>query len=570
MISLSWCASRCGGISLLSLLALCSWVLFRAAISTTAQPHQDSDNHHMKSRFTTAKYGGTSTHVFAYYSLLVHSLVVAFQFRACRAVWEGTANLQRTKLQKWLTNRHLHRRWKYSASSLSSTDTSSSPSSLSSSEVGDWDSSTETEHELELVIHAILVPNYKEDIEGLIETLQVLASHPQARHTYDVYLAMEQRELTAKAKAAQLVSKFKGCFRFIAATFHPEDIAGESPGKSSNLSWAARAASKRYEIETRRDVVLTSIDADSHLSWRYFSEITSMHFAYSETASTTLYSTPIIFDRNAHLVPGVVRSDVVWSAAGLSGLGSTICPPTSVYSVPLELVDRVGGWDTGPDSIGEDLHMYLKCFFALNGNLTTRSVKSPVSQTNITTSAGQGLLGQLHGVDARYRQALRHMWGSLDSGYALKQAMEVWRRRRQTQQVCQPLHLTTSSKMRSNTSFDWQKEILRSDDSVMRVKIEPPNWFNIFLLFHRLFEAHFMPAHISILVVASTLYRALTPQEEDTFSIAWTFVATDILRAIGLLTLLVFFYSYQQYHHLALEARRNEMIAAGLAEVVSQ
>ncbi|KAE8442384.1 hypothetical protein EG329_003400 [Mollisiaceae sp. DMI_Dod_QoI] len=463
--------------------------------------------------------------------------------------------MRRTRLQKWLANPTLHHNWKLSSTPLSSTDVSSSPSH-SSSEIGDWNSSTEHEDDLELVIHAILIPNYKEDIEGLIETLEV-------------YLAMEQREETARTKAALLVSRYKSRFRCIAATFHPQDIPGESPGKSSNLSWAARIASKRYEPEMRRDVVLTSIDADSHISWRYFSEITSMHLAYPDTAATTLYSVPIIFDRNAHLVPGVVRvADVVWCAAGLSGQyrGSTICPPTSVYSVPLELADRVGGWDTGREAIGEDLHMYLKCFFALNGHLITRTVTSPVSQTNITSSKGDGLVNQLHGMNARYRQALRHMWGSLDTGYALKQAVQVWRRRRQTHQLRQPLHIKTSPKTRKDTSSNCQMNILGTEDLSMRVKVRPPNWLNIFLLFHRLFEAHFMPAHIPILVVASSLYRALVPEDQDTFSIAWTFVATDILRTVGLVTLLVYFYSYQEYHHLALEARQNEMVAAGLEE----
>lgn len=106
---------------------------------------------------------------------------------------------------------------------------------------------------------------------------------------------------------------------------------------------------------------------------------------------------------------------------------------------------------------------------------------------------------------------------------------------------------------------------LKTNDLAIRVKVEPPNWLNIFLLFHLLFEAHFMPAHISILVVASTLYRFLVPQDQDTFSIALTFVATDILRTVGLLTLLVFFFSYQNYHRLALKVRQYEMIAASLA-----
>lgn len=210
--------------------------------------------------------------------------------------------------------------------------------------------------------------------------------------------------------------------------------------------------------------------------------------------------------------------------------------------------------------------MYLKCFFALNGCLTTRMVLSPVSQTNITASGGEGLVAQFYGVNARYRQALRHMWGSLDSGYALKQAVGAWRRRWQTERLCHPLHHTTSSETRNYASFDWEVDVPGAEGLAMVVKVSPPKWLNILLLFHRLFEAHFLPAHISISIITSTLYRALVPEDQDSFSIAWTFVATDILRTVGLETLLVYFYSYQKYYRLASEARRNEMAAAGLVE----
>jgi len=38
------------------------------------------------------------------------------------------------------------------------------------------------------VIHAILIPNYKEDMETLSDTLRVLAAHPRAHTLYDVGL----------------------------------------------------------------------------------------------------------------------------------------------------------------------------------------------------------------------------------------------------------------------------------------------------------------------------------------------------------------------------------------------
>jgi hypothetical protein len=74
---------------------------------------------------------------------------------------------------------------------------------------------------------------------------------------------MEQREVRAGIKSSHLISKFKNSFRYITATFHPSDIPGESTGKSSNLSWAARAASERYGPEIRKDVIITSIDGKS-------------------------------------------------------------------------------------------------------------------------------------------------------------------------------------------------------------------------------------------------------------------------------------------------------------------
>jgi len=184
--------------------------------------------------------------------------------------------------------------------------------------------------------------------------------------------------------------------------------------------------------------------ADSLLSSNYFALMTSMHVAHPETATTTLYAAPIIFDRNAHMVPAVVRvGDILWSAAGISGLygGSTIAPPTSVYSVPLQLVDRVGGWDCDSEAIGEDLHMYLKCFFALNGNLTVRTILSPVSQSNVTAGGhGKGINGLIADVKARYKQAIRHMWGALDTGYALRKTVELWRERKHTSRAFRPLH----------------------------------------------------------------------------------------------------------------------------------
>jgi hypothetical protein len=298
--------------------------------------------------------------------------------------------------------------------------------------------------------------------------------------------------------------------------------------------------------------------ADSHLSSNYFTILTNMHLSYSATALTTVYSAPMIFDRNAHSVPAVVRvADILWGAAGMSGLypGSSIAPPTSVYSLPLNLVDRVGGWDCGSEAIGEDLHMYIKCFFALNGNLTSRVIYSPVSR-------------------ARYKQALRHMWGALDTGFALCKLVQLWKDRKQTSRAYQPLHYTLS-----DTNNVAIPETYMNDEqsghpyvdngifsSIQKDTVEQPHWERLFYMMHRLFEAHFLPVHMAILVVASALYVKLTENNNDPRNLAWIFSWCNVIRIYGFFQIAIYVSLYESYHQAGVSSREREMVKAGLAD----
>jgi hypothetical protein len=313
-----------------------------------------------------------------------------------------------------------------------------------------------------------------------------------------------------------------------------------------------------------------------------------MHLEHPEVAHTTLYSAPILFDRNAHQVSAFVRvADILWCAAGLSGLyaSSEIRPPTSVYSLPLELVDRVGGWDTDPESIGEDLHMYLKCFFALNGNLTSRTILAPVSQTNV--SSGQlGYRGLVADVRDRYGQAMRHMWGALDTGYAMRQLVQVWRNRRRTVRSFRPLHayryfafhFTSGRKLTISRTNETDDYLLGPDFNIRDGKTPrdafsdithgttgPPNWMKLLYLFHRLFEAHFLPTHMMILVLTSGLYTWVVAGKPDELGVAWLFTLTAYLRGIGFGCTFLYLVFYERYHAACANIRLEEMKSAGLA-----
>lgn len=309
-----------------------------------------------------------------------------------------------------------------------------------------------------------------------------------------------------------------------------------------------------------------------------------------------MYAAPIVFDRNAHNVAALVRiADIQWCAGGISGLytNSSISPPTSVYSLPLGLADKVGGWDSDGEAIGEDLHMFLKCFFALNGNLTTRTVLAPVSQTNVASGL-KGAKGKVGDVSARYKQALRHMWGSLDSGYALRQLVKVWRERKRSVRTYRPLHSARYiSVHRPGRSFlanmflnSHETEYIPEADlenllkhqsiengafsDISHHKVDAPNWQRLALVLHRMFEAHFLPSHMMLLVISSGAYLALAGDKPDTLHLAWTFAISNYLRIFGFLMVALYVALYESFHRICVTARTAEMKAAGLYDGMQQ
>eukprot|EP00741_Cyanophora_paradoxa_P007215 tig00001094_g6981.t1 len=305
--------------------------------------------------------------------------------------------------------------------------------------------------DFEDVQHMIVIPNYKEEIETLRETLDCLASHSRSRQSYSIVLAMEEAEQGAFEKASQLIKLYQDTFREIIFTLHPAGLPGEARGKSSNVSWAVRQASKGFQGS---NVVVTVLDADIMFGEAYFAAVT-YHFcvATPEEREKMMFAPPVIFDRNSHEVPAINRlADIMWSICVQSNLSSN-SPfkfPCSAYSVSLDLARFVGFWDSGPEAMGEDLHMYLKCFFATQGKLIVKPIFSPASCCNVTGTSYVNTFVQ------RFTQAKRHLWGSLDIAYCLEQTLVR--------------------------------------------KVKPP--FMILCgLFHRLFEMHLMLAHMTLLVI---------------------------------------------------------------------
>jgi hypothetical protein len=202
MFILSWCSRRVGGLSLLLLLFLCCWIISgdlsenRARLRWTQKLPGDIPSEEGNREAT---HFPKTTIFFACYSLLIHTLVAIFPFRACWATFDITHSLRRiARLKKYKNSKHRRSSSDSSNSSNSSasqfstadtlTPTRSVMSSASSDAGAEIDCGyvADVEKDSSKNIHAILIPNYKEEIDVLEETLRVLASHPTARAQYDV------------------------------------------------------------------------------------------------------------------------------------------------------------------------------------------------------------------------------------------------------------------------------------------------------------------------------------------------------------------------------------------------
>ncbi|OBT39644.1 hypothetical protein VE00_10283 [Pseudogymnoascus sp. WSF 3629] len=193
------------------------------------------------------------------------------------------------------------------------------------------------------------------------------------------------------------------------------------------------------------------------------------------------------------------------------------------------------GWDSNPETIGEDLRMYLKCFFALHGNLTSRTVLSPVSQTS-ACSGQNGYRGLAADVRARYAQAMRHMWGGLDSGYAMRQ-IKLWKNRKATVHSLRPLQATCLNAENDYIPHPDDKTEERKTEngifSVTHSDVKSPNWLRFIYLFHRLFEAHFLPTHMILVIIAYSIYAWIVEGRPDDLHVAWTLTLTNYFRIIS-------------------------------------
>ncbi len=270
------------------------------------------------------------------------------------------------------------------------------------------------------VRHVVIIPNYKESDSKLRSTLETLAAVEGASHNVIPVLAMEAAEPDSEGRGRALAREFGSRFYDLLVTVHPQGLPGEIRGKSSNEDWAARRVVD--ELVIRRglnidDLTVTSCDADTQFHQQYFEALT-YHFATDTERYRRFWQAPIFFYNNIWQVPAPLR--VPNAMSGLIHLGRLsrqrrVLFSQSTYSLSMRMAHDVGYWDT--DIISEDWHMFLKCFYKLDGQVEVEPIYLPLGNDG-ALSATQKATYVNH-----YLQVRRWGWGASDLAYAAEQTL---------------------------------------------------------------------------------------------------------------------------------------------------
>ncbi|MBZ0293010.1 MAG: hypothetical protein K8L99_10650, partial [Anaerolineae bacterium] len=232
------------------------------------------------------------------------------------------------------------------------------------------------------VHHIVIIPNYKEELHTLRQTLEHLAKQYQAKQRMTIVLAMEAGEEGCVEKAQLLHGEYHHCFKHFFYTVHPRGLPGEMQCKSANEAWAGRWIKRKLVDELHYSIdhiLVTTMDADSIWHKDHFYALTYL-FATHSDRYRRYWQAPIRYHTNIWDISPPMRLVNAYSTAfELAYLAAPwwVPMPMSSYTLSLRLLDSSGYWDS--DVIADEWHMFIKSYFALDGEISLERMFLPFS-----------------------------------------------------------------------------------------------------------------------------------------------------------------------------------------------
>ncbi len=256
-------------------------------------------------------------------------------------------------------------------------------------------------------VNVVFLPIYNEEYEVVKATLDALsASSYPMEHLY-VVLSGEARTLQHWQKIQAEVKKdFGSSFAGLLFYTHPDGLAGEIPGKGSNIhhaEWEFKkfADDKGWKYE---DIIISVFDIDTIVHPQYFAHLTYMYLKHPNPTRSSFQ--PItLYNNNLWDSPAVLRvmafGTTFWMLFSLARLDNLVT--FSSHSMSFKAAIDVGGH--AKDIISEDSRIFFQCWLHYGGAYEVSPLYLPVSMDTVRDDRIWNSLRNL------YLQQRRWAWG---------------------------------------------------------------------------------------------------------------------------------------------------------------
>jgi len=266
------------------------------------------------------------------------------------------------------------------------------------------------------VMHLVIIPFYKEPYEVIRGSLEAIAKSNYPNGNIWIVLACEERAgNSAKADAAKAKAEFGEKFGAFLITSHPADLPGETSGKGSNESWAAREAVRELVLPKNiphEHILVSSFDVDTAVYPEYFGILTYHYLTINNPLRASYQPIPV-YNNNIWDAPAfsrvVATSGTFWQM--MQQARPERLATFSSHSIPLKPLVEMDYWHT--NMVSEDSRIFWQALLYFDGDYRVIPLYYPVSMdANLADTWWQTAKNV-------YKQQRRWIWGVENVPYLL-------------------------------------------------------------------------------------------------------------------------------------------------------
>lgn len=272
----------------------------------------------------------------------------------------------------------------------------------------DWFLEVESIKDWQKLYHFVFLPTYQESVSIISDTLEAIKKSSYPNSKIVIVLGGEEADKEQfRINAKEIYERYQDTFHRLIITEHPKGLAGEIPGKGSNMNWMGYQVKKVIDQDLKipyENIVVSALDVDTNVHPQYFACL-AYHYLTHPKPTRSSYQPLTLYSNNIWYAPAPVRVAAFGNSFWL--LTEMARPDRlwtfSSHSMPWQMLVDVGFWQK--DIVSEDSRIFLQGLLRYNGDYEVTPMYIPVSLDAVT---GKNYLDSMV---ALYKQQRRWAWG---------------------------------------------------------------------------------------------------------------------------------------------------------------